>query len=188
MAVRTGVAILAMAVHLSIPVLHNVGGFLQSIAIVQANDRQDGLVAIIDRIQQMNEQHPLAAYGRYTGMATGYGFFAPHVASPFVLQAVVCQPGSPQCDTLAAPPGFARNTAVRYRAFTSGMRNLLPETWQHYGTDPLAVRYTRALVRQTAQQWAARCGAELVSFSVYAVRLPTLRQPGIQYVDLYAGD
>lgn len=33
MAVRTGVAILAMAVHLSIPVLHNVGGFLQSIAI-----------------------------------------------------------------------------------------------------------------------------------------------------------
>ena len=182
---RPGIAVLVMAVHLSIAVWHNLGGFLQSIAIVRGDQKDTKLHAFISNIQQIGRPFPLATYGQHTGIATGYGFFAPNVASPFVLQAIVRQPGSHRCDTITAPPRLTGTTAVRYRAFTTGMRRLLPETWQHYGVDPLAERYTRVLARQTAQHWADCLGAELVSFSVYAVRLPTLRRPGTQYVDIY---
>ena len=178
---------LIMAIHLSIPIMHNVGGFFQSLAIVKKNKERNDMHVLAERIQMFNERAPLSAYGRYTGVATGYGFFAPQVASPFMLQVVVNLEGHHRCDTIMAPPRLRRGEAVRYRAFTTSMRNLLPETWKHYGTDPLAVRYTQVLARHTAQQWAADLGGEMVSFSVIAVHLPTLRHPVHQFIDIYSG-
>ncbi len=182
---RTVATLVILLVHLGVPVLYNVQGFLQSLHIVKQDDATLGPIA---RIQRVGAVRPLAAYGRLTGLATGYGFFSPHVASPFTIQAVACAAPDRLCDTLVRPHWAYGSGGVRYRAFTNGLRNLLPPHLQHgQQADSLTARYWRALAgRMAGRMLADRPGSRLAAWQVYVAALPGLNESTITYLQLYA--
>lgn len=183
---RTVAALIFLAFHIGVPVLHNVQGFLQSLHIVQQDDSMVGTVAWMQRFARI---WTLDAYGRLTGLATGYGFFSPHVASPFTLQAVVCTVPNQVCDTLVRPAWAYGSGSVRYRAFTSGLRNLLPPHLQHGQADSLATRYTRVLAARMARRMTADCpGSRLTSWQVYVAALPDLNGSALTYLQLHTDE
>lgn len=162
------------AFHIGTILLFNVVGYHMSLSVVapQGIPQQS---RFIDRLRSLGHTAPIVHYARFTGIATGYGFYSPHVASPYVIEVVACTGGPQPCDTLVRP-GWARGAgAVRYRAFTASLRNLLPAEQRLYDTDTIAIRYTRVLARQAALHIAEAYGAQAYRWRAYVIHLPTLR-------------
>src|SRR5690606_28733080 len=89
-----------------------------------------------------------------------------------------------KCDTLTRPKWAQGAGAVRYRAFTSTLRHLLPQKQRLYKTDTLDIRYTRVLARQAALGIAQTYGAHAARWRTYAVRLPRLHAPHSAYATI----
>src|SRR5690606_14839785 len=146
------------AFHMSIVVLYNVVGFHQSTLVVARADTA-GQSRFFDGLRRVGHLPAIASYARLTGIATGYGFYAPHVASPYVIEVAARSGAMGKCDTLTRPKWAQGAGAVRYRAFTSTLRHLLPQKQRLYKTDTLDIRYTRVLARQAALGIAQTYGA-----------------------------
>lgn len=169
--------------HIGMVVLYNVVGFRQSMMAVTAAAATTES-RFFDRLRHVGRVPPLAVYARLTGIATGYGFYAPHVASPYVIEVVARSGTTGKCDTLTRP-GWARGAgAVRYRAFTSSLRHLLPEKLRLYETDTLDIRYTRVLARQAAVGMADAHAAHAIRWRTYVVGLPRLHTTRTAYATL----
>src|SRR5690606_20993369 len=115
----------AIVFHIGTILLYNIGGFHVSLSVVEADTVCQS--RLFDYVRQVGHSLPIAAYARLTGIATGYGFYAPHVASPYVIEVITGPDGMGQCDTLVRPRWAFGSGAVRYRAFTSSLRHLLPK-------------------------------------------------------------
>lgn len=161
------------AFHIGVIVLYNALGLRQSMmAITTAGPTTE--CRLFDRLRDMGRKPPISTYAHLTGIATGYGFYAPHVASPYVIEVVACSEATGKCDTLTRP-GWARGAgAVRYRAFTSSLRHLLPKKLRLYETDTLDIRYMRVLARQAAIGIADAHEAHAIRWRTYVVGLPSL--------------
>ncbi|HLU15967.1 MAG TPA: hypothetical protein VKZ71_09045 [Burkholderiaceae bacterium] len=165
---------MTVAFHVGIVVLYNVVGFHLSTLVVERAGTA-GQSRFFERLRHLGHVTPIAVYARYTGIATGYGFYAPHVASPYVIEVAARPAAVGKCDTLTRPEWARGAGAVRYRAFTSTLRHLLPREQRLYETDTLDIRYTRVLARQAALGIAQTYGAHAVSWRTYVVGLPRLR-------------
>ncbi len=169
--------------HIGMVVLYNVVGFRQSVMVVTAAETTTSS-RFFDRLRHVGRVPPIAAYARFTGIATGYGFYAPQVASPYVIEVVARSGATGKCDTLMRP-GWARGAgAVRYRAFTSSLRHLLPAELRLYETDTLDIRYTRVLARQAAVGMADAHAAHAIRWRTYVVGLPPLHATRSAYATL----
>lgn len=160
--------------HIGTILLFNTVGFHMSLSVVAPQDvpRQS---RFIDRMRNLASTAPIVHYARLSGTATGYGFYAPHVASPYVIEVLGNAGVRQPCDTLVRPRWARGAGAVRYRAFTASLRNLLPADRRLYDTDTLTIRYTRVLARQAALRIAEAHGMQATRWRAYVINLPPLR-------------
>jgi len=177
---------MVIAFHIGTALLYNIEGFHVSLSVVGADTVSQS--RLFDLLGRVSHSTPITAYARFTGLATGYGFYAPHVASPYVIEVVTYAEATGRCDTLIQPPWAFGSGAVRYRAFTSSLRYLLPEKRRLYDTDTLAIRYTRVLVRQAAHRFVGSCQTQPVWWRAYALTLPTLQAPHSTFFTLLADE
>lgn len=168
-----GLGWLVGAFHIGTILLFNVVGFHLSLSVV-APEGIPPQSRLIHQLRKLGHTAPIMRYARFTGVATGYGFYAPHVASPYVIEVLACSGEPRKCDTLVRPRWARGAGAVRYRAFTTSLRNLLSEKQRLYDTDTLAIRYTRVLARQAALHMAEAHGASAARWRAYVIHLPGL--------------
>lgn len=177
---------LVAAFHIGISLLYNIDGFQMSLSVVRADTT--GQRRLFHCLRGINHALPVAAYARLTGIATGYGFYAPHVASPYVIEVIAAPDATGRGDTLVRPQWASGGGAVRYRAFTSSLRHLLPEKLRLFDTDTLAIRYTGVLARQAAHRMTGSCQARPIRWRAYVLTLPTLRSPRSTFYTLLADE
>lgn len=119
----------------------------------------------------------LSGYGRVTGLACTYGFFAPQVASPCFLEMKLTAIGDTTLHLHT--PHFAANDArLRYHSFTTVFLDLAPRASLPSAAADTAFngRLARAFARSIAEREATRAKKQLVSCRVYVYRHPSLRE------------
>jgi len=128
-------------------------------------------------VQPLAEGALLSNYGRLTGLACTYGFFAPQVASPCFLEIGLAASGDTARRTHM--PRFAGNDArLRYHSFTTVFLDLAPRASSPAAAADTAYngRLARAFARSIAEREAKRANERLLSCRVYVYRHPSLRE------------
>jgi len=111
----------------------------------------------------------IAHYGVLTGIAMGYGFYAPQVGSPHVA-ALELLTGNRR-DTLFHP-GLRTSTGIM--RFSSALDVI---RWTTSTADTAAHRFAKHVVDQLAKRYLKRTGADSVHCRIYRIQPPGLKRP-----------
>lgn len=154
------------AIHLLLVLLHNI-------ASLSGGTLQPG---------RLLHLAPVAYYAQYSGIARGYGFFAPQVGSTCRLELDLYDDDGTLLERCPAAGLTLRESRLRFTGFLDLFHTLLPQD-EETPEDTLRQRYAQAVARNIADRYARRKYPHRrvsVHYTVLVNRQPTLRgfRPG----------
>ena len=136
-------------------------------------------------------QHPVAGpLVHYTGLLSGYGFFAPRVGSSCYLEIGFTDGSTQQIRAIDAASLFHASGYLRFRSFQHVFYELLPNTADGSHPSTTRQRIAQATVIAIGRRIAARRGATLAFCRLFVYNHPPLRHGSTaaqgQLIELYA--